>query len=206
MLRVLPCIILEPWCKECTFLISHRVVEDYLEYSCLLAYGFCKIHHYIPPGSQKTPESIRRVNKAVEILIGSTIIKYYCHYLRYTWLTPPGTLNTFSTQLLHHGACVMHTSECIHHTNTRVHEDTLHILHNIYSTYTSWRMCHARVTHTLHILIEHMWHIPTDVYTTHKSPFMWIHYIYTMVYTQHMPHGGRVMHTWSCICRAILRS
>ncbi len=24
-----------------------------------------------------------------------------------------------------------------------------------------------------------MWHIPTDVYTTHKSSFMWIHYIYT---------------------------
>ncbi len=61
MLRVLPCIILEPWCKECTFLISHRVVEDYLEYSRLLNYGFYKIHYYIPPGSQKTPESIRRV-------------------------------------------------------------------------------------------------------------------------------------------------
>ncbi len=60
MLRVLPCIILEPRCKECTFFISHRVVEDYLKYSCLLAYGFCKIHDYILPGSQKTPESIRR--------------------------------------------------------------------------------------------------------------------------------------------------
>ncbi len=35
---------------------------------------------------------------------------------------------------------------------------------------------------------------------------MWIHYIivYTMVYTQLMHHGGRVMHTWNCICRAIL--
>ncbi len=30
----------------------------------------------------------------IEILTGSTIIKNYCHYLRYTWFTPPGTLNT----------------------------------------------------------------------------------------------------------------
>ncbi len=37
--------------KEC-FFISHRVVEDYLKYSHLIPYGFCKIHHYILPGSK----------------------------------------------------------------------------------------------------------------------------------------------------------
>ncbi len=75
---------------------------------------------------------------------------------------------------------------------------TLHILHG---------GCITRVSriHCIYF-IEHTWHIPTDVYTTHKSPYMWIHYICTMVYTKHMHHGGRVMHTWSCICRAILRS
>ncbi len=35
--------------------------------------------------------------------------------------------------------------------------------------------------------IEHMWHIPTDVHTTHKSSYMWIHYIYIMVYTAYAP-------------------
>ncbi len=63
MLRVLPRIRLEPRCKECTFFIGHRAVEDYLKYCHLLATGFCEIHHYILPGSQKTPESIRRVNR-----------------------------------------------------------------------------------------------------------------------------------------------
>ena len=52
----------EPGCKECTFLIEHRVVEEYLKYCCQLAYGFCKIHVYIPLGSQKTPESGRKAN------------------------------------------------------------------------------------------------------------------------------------------------
>ena len=61
MLRVLPCILLEAKCKECTFLIGHRVVEDYIIYCHLHAYDFCKIHHCILLGSQKTPESIRRV-------------------------------------------------------------------------------------------------------------------------------------------------
>ncbi len=75
---------------------------------------------------------------------------------------------------------------------------TLHILHGGCVTRASRMHCIY--------FIEHMWHIPTDVYTTHKSSFMWIHQIYTMVYTQHMHHGGRVMHTWSCICRAISRS
>ena len=40
---------------------TRRIVEDYLKYSPLLAYSFCKIHHYTLAGSQKTPESIRRV-------------------------------------------------------------------------------------------------------------------------------------------------
>ncbi len=100
--------------------------------------------------------------------------------------------NTFSTQHILHGACVTYTPECMHHTISRAHDDTLNILHNIYSTYTSWRVCHVRVTHTQHILHSayiYIWHIPTDVYTTHKSPFMWIHYIYSMMYTQHMHHG-----------------
>ncbi len=42
--------------------IGDHVVGDYLKYSRLLANGFCKIHHFILPESQKTPESIRRVN------------------------------------------------------------------------------------------------------------------------------------------------
>ncbi len=62
MLRVVPCILLEHGCIECTFFISHRVVEDNPKYCRRHAYGFCKIQHYILPGSQKTPESIRRVN------------------------------------------------------------------------------------------------------------------------------------------------
>ncbi len=62
MLLGLPYIHHEPSCKECTFLIDHRVVEEYLKYCCLLADGFCKIHVYIPLGSQKTPESGRKVN------------------------------------------------------------------------------------------------------------------------------------------------
>ena len=65
MLRELPCIHKEPWCKECTFSIDHRVVEDYLKYCCLLTYGFYKIHRYILPGSQKTPESNRKVKGAI---------------------------------------------------------------------------------------------------------------------------------------------
>ncbi len=51
----------EPGCKECTFLNDHCVVEEYLKHSCLLAYGFSKIHVYILLGSQKTPESGRKV-------------------------------------------------------------------------------------------------------------------------------------------------
>ncbi len=31
----------------------------------------------------------------IEISTGSTIIKNYCHYLRSTWFTPPGTLNSW---------------------------------------------------------------------------------------------------------------
>ena len=62
MLLGLPCIHHEPGCKECTFLIDHRVVEEYLKYGRLLGYGFCKIHVYILLGSQKTPESGRKVN------------------------------------------------------------------------------------------------------------------------------------------------
>ena len=58
----LPCIHHEPGCKERTFLIDHRVVEEYLKYCRLLAYGFCKIHVYILVGSQKTPKSGRKVN------------------------------------------------------------------------------------------------------------------------------------------------
>ncbi len=104
-------------------------------------------------------------------------------------------------------------------------EHVWRIHQSVYITQTLGHMrihCISLITSTLHKLhggcvtsasrihciyfIEHMWHIPTDVYTTHKSLFMWIHYIYTMVYTQHMHHGGCVMHTWSCICRAILRS
>ena len=72
-------------------------------------------------------------------------LKLYCPY------TPLRSGN-FSTQHILHGACVTYTSECIHHPNTRAYEDTLYILHNIDFTYTSWRMCHAHVTHTLHIL------------------------------------------------------
>ncbi len=62
MLLGLPCIHDEPGCKECSFLIDHRVVEEYLKYCRLLAYGFCKSHVYILLGSQKTPESSRKVN------------------------------------------------------------------------------------------------------------------------------------------------
>ncbi len=62
MLRELLCIQQEPWSKECTFSIDHRVVEEYLKYCRLLAYGFYKIHRCILPGSQKTPESSRKVN------------------------------------------------------------------------------------------------------------------------------------------------
>ena len=61
MLRELPCIHKEPWCKEYTFSIGHGIVEDYLKYCRLPAYGFYKIHLYILPGSQKTPESSRKV-------------------------------------------------------------------------------------------------------------------------------------------------
>ncbi len=61
MLRELPFIQQEPWSEECTFTIDHRVVEDYLKYWRLLAYGFYKIHRYILLGSQKTPESSRKV-------------------------------------------------------------------------------------------------------------------------------------------------
>ncbi len=41
---------------------DHHVVEEYLKYWHLLAYGFCKIHVYIHLGSQKTPEIGRKVN------------------------------------------------------------------------------------------------------------------------------------------------
>ncbi len=61
MLLGLPCIHHEPGCKLCTFLIDHRVVEEYLKYCHQLAYGFCKIHIYILLGSQKTPEGGRKV-------------------------------------------------------------------------------------------------------------------------------------------------
>ncbi len=43
------------------FLIGHHVVEESLKYCQLLAYGFCKIHFYILLGSQRTPESGRKV-------------------------------------------------------------------------------------------------------------------------------------------------
>ena len=62
MLRELWCIPQEPRGNECTFSIDHHVIEDYQKYCCQLAYGFYKIHRSILPGSQKTPESIRRVN------------------------------------------------------------------------------------------------------------------------------------------------
>ncbi len=48
-----------------TFLIDHRVVEEYLTYCRLLASGFCKIHVYIILVSQKTPESGRKVKVGV---------------------------------------------------------------------------------------------------------------------------------------------
>ncbi len=64
MLLGLPCIHHEPGCKECTFLIDHRVVEEYVKYGRLLGYGFCKIHVYILLGSQKTPESGRKVKSS----------------------------------------------------------------------------------------------------------------------------------------------
>ena len=78
MLLGLPSIHNEPGCKECTFLIGHRVVEDYLKCSRLLSYGFCKIHHYILPGSQKTPESIRRVKaQLIELCHTKTNLKTF---------------------------------------------------------------------------------------------------------------------------------
>ena len=36
----------------------------------------------------------------IEILTGSTIIKNYCHFLRYTWFTPPGTLKSLRSDFL----------------------------------------------------------------------------------------------------------
>ena len=62
MLLGLLCIHHEPGCKQCTFLIDQHVVEEYLKYRRLLAYGFGKIHVYILLGSQKTLESGRKVN------------------------------------------------------------------------------------------------------------------------------------------------
>ena len=58
MLLGLLCIHIKAGCKECTFLIDRRVVEEYLKYCRLLAYGFRKIHFYILLGSQKTQESM----------------------------------------------------------------------------------------------------------------------------------------------------
>ncbi len=46
------------------YFFNHRVVEDYLKYCLLLAYGFYKIHCYILPGYQKTPESSRKVKRS----------------------------------------------------------------------------------------------------------------------------------------------
>ncbi len=71
MLSRLPCIHHESGCKKCTFLIDHRVVEEYLKYWRLLAYGFCKIHVYILLGSQKTPEGSTKVLKAISGLLGA---------------------------------------------------------------------------------------------------------------------------------------
>ncbi len=73
MLFGLPCVHHEPGCKEWTFLIDHRVVEEYLKYCRLLACGFCKIHFYILLGSQKTPESGRKV-KGILLLQGVSYI------------------------------------------------------------------------------------------------------------------------------------
>ncbi len=73
----LPCIHHESGWKECTFLIDHRVVEEYLNYCHLLAYSFCKIHVYILLGSQKTPESGRKV-KTIQA-IGFVVTELRCH-------------------------------------------------------------------------------------------------------------------------------
>ncbi len=40
----------------------------------------------------------------------------------------------------------------IHYTNTRAHGHTLHILHDSWSAYTQYLMCHMCVTYTQHIL------------------------------------------------------
>ena len=63
--------------------------------------------------------------------------------------------------------------------------------------------------HHMHSIyfIEHMWHTLIDAYTTHESVFMCLHYIYIMLYTQHMHHGGRVTHAWSSIimqCKSMI--
>ena len=84
-------------------------------------------------------------------------------------------------------------------------------MHHIYSMTSTLHIhrggCVTRASHMHSIyIIEHTWHILLDADTTHKSVFMWLQYIYTMVYTQHMHHGGRVTHTWSSICRAIILS
>ncbi len=52
-----------PWARvqRVYFFIDHYVIEEYQKYCSLLAYGFCKIHLYNPLGSQKTPESGRKV-------------------------------------------------------------------------------------------------------------------------------------------------
>ncbi len=83
---------------------------------------------------------------------------------------------------------MMHTSECIHHTNTRTHEDTLHILHNIYSTYTSWRMCHAHVTHTLYILHRaYVAYTHWCIHHTEITVYVDTLYIHYGVYTAYAP-------------------
>ena len=63
----------------------------------------------------------------IEILTGSTIMKNYCHYLRYTWFTPPGTLkgmmalNKFKdvSMTLRIGAELFHAVFC-HATNNQI--------------------------------------------------------------------------------------
>ncbi len=92
--------------------------------------------------------------------------------------------------------CDTHTW-IIYHTNTGGTLWPWHLLY-IYSMtstlHTHHGGCVTCVSHThSEYFLEHMWHILTDVYTTHESVFMWIHYIHNGVYTAHAP--WRTCHT-----------
>ncbi len=52
---------MSPGAKSVLFLIYQRFFLQYLKNFFMLDYGFCKVHVYIPLGSQKTPESGRKV-------------------------------------------------------------------------------------------------------------------------------------------------